>query len=52
MSAIQRKDRLYGQLASSIQLLKQHSTRTTDLVEGLQGDLDAMKTFTAIHAAQ
>ena len=52
MSATQRKDRLYGQLASSLQLLKQHSARTTDLVEDLQGDLDAMRTFAGIHAAQ
>ncbi|KAL5536941.1 hypothetical protein ACEPAF_764 [Sanghuangporus sanghuang] len=52
MSATQRKDRLYGQFASSLQHLKQHSARTTDLMENLQGDLDAMRTFAGIHAAQ
>ncbi|KAI5123547.1 hypothetical protein M0805_006706 [Coniferiporia weirii] len=52
MSANQRKDRLFAQFASNLQLLKQHSAQTTDLVEGLQGDLDAMRTFAGIHAAQ
>ena len=52
MSATQRKDRLYAQFASSLQLLKQHSARTTDLTEELQADLDAMRTFAGIHAAQ
>lgn len=52
MSAAQRKDRLYAQLSASLVRLKQSATRTTDLVEVLQNDLDAMKTFTGIHAAQ
>lgn len=52
MSAAQRKDRLYAQLSASLVRLKQSATRTTDLVEALQNDLDAMKTFTGIHAAQ
>ena len=52
MSATQRKDRLYAQLSSGLVRLKQSSTRTTDLVEGLQNDLEAMKTFSGIHAAQ
>ncbi|KAH8116415.1 hypothetical protein DFH11DRAFT_1580440 [Phellopilus nigrolimitatus] len=52
MSATQRKDRLYGQFASSLMALKHNATRTTDLIEGLQGDLDAMRTFAGIHAAQ
>ena len=52
MSAEQRKDRLYAQMAASLQRLRQHVGQTTDLVEGLQGDLDAMRTFTGLHAAQ
>ena len=52
MSVTQRKDRLYAQLASSMQRLKQASARTTDLTESVQEDLDAMRTFAGIHAAQ
>ncbi len=52
MSATQRKDRLYAQFAANLQRLKQVSTRTTDLTEVLQGDLDSMRVFAGIHAAQ
>ena len=52
MSAAQRKDRLYAQLAAHLARLKQHSAQTTDLVESFQSDLDAMRTFAGIHAAQ
>ena len=52
MSAVQKKERLYAQLASNFKQLKQNMARTTDLFEELQGDLDAMRTFAGIHAAQ
>jgi hypothetical protein len=52
MSAIQKKERLYAQLATNFKQLKQNMARTTDLFEELQGDLDAMRTFAGIHAAQ
>ena len=52
MSAVQRKERLYVHLAASLQRLKQHTTQTADLFEGVQGDLDAMRTFAGLHAAK
>lgn len=52
MNATQKKERLYGQLAQGFALLKQHSARTTDLMEDVQEDLDAIRTFSGMHAAQ
>lgn len=52
MNATQKKERLYGQLASGFALLKQHTARTTDLMEDVQTDLDAIRTFSGMHAAQ
>ena len=52
MSVNQRKDRLYAQLSSTLVRLKHSAARTTDLMEALQADLDSMKTFAGIHAAQ
>lgn len=51
-NATVRKDRLYSQLAASLKRLKQQEARSTDLMGVLQADLDAMRTFAGIHAAQ
>ena len=51
-TASQRKDRLYGQLSTKLEQLKKANMKTTDLMELFQNDLDAMRTFAGIQAAQ
>ncbi|KAK0488897.1 hypothetical protein IW261DRAFT_380576 [Armillaria novae-zelandiae] len=51
-SATQAKDRLYGQLASSLGRLNRSISTTADLCEQLQVDLQAMRTFAGLDAAK
>ena len=50
--ATQAKDRLYGQLASSLKNMSRAIGQTADLMEQLQNDLDAMRVLAGTHAAQ
>ncbi|KAL4063186.1 hypothetical protein V8B97DRAFT_1955727 [Scleroderma yunnanense] len=50
-NATQAKDRLYGQLASSIRNMSRAVGQTADLFEQLQMDLDAMRVLAGTHAA-
>ncbi|TFK74901.1 hypothetical protein BDN72DRAFT_811613 [Pluteus cervinus] len=51
-SATQAKDRLYSQLAGSINRMARAVGRTADLCEQLQYDLHAMQMFAGLDAAK
>lgn len=51
-SAVQTKERLYGQLASSLGRMTRAMTQTADLCEQLQFDLHAMRVFAGLDAAK
>jgi len=51
-NATQAKDRLYAQLAHSLGRMTRAVSRTADLCEQLQVDLQAMRTFAALDAAK
>ncbi|KAF8629083.1 hypothetical protein AX15_003577 [Amanita polypyramis BW_CC] len=51
-NATQAKDRLYAQLAQSLNRMTRAVGRTADLCEQLQVDLQAMRTFAALDAAK
>ena len=51
-SATQAKERLYSQLAGSIGRMSRAMSRTADLCEELQVDLQAMRTFAGLDAAK
>lgn len=51
-SAVQTKEKLYAQLASSLGRMSRAIGQTADLCEMLQVDLHAMRTFAALDAAK
>ncbi|KIL65539.1 hypothetical protein M378DRAFT_38863, partial [Amanita muscaria Koide BX008] len=51
-NATQAKDRLYTQLAQSLGRMTRAFSRTADLCEQFQVDLQAMRTFAALDAAK
>ena len=51
-NATQVKDRLYAQFAQSLGRMTRAISRTADLCEQLQVDLQAMRTFAALDAAK
>ncbi|TFK39386.1 hypothetical protein BDQ12DRAFT_681699 [Crucibulum laeve] len=51
-NATQAKDRLYGQLASSLGRMSRAIGQTADLCEQLQVDLHAMRVFAGLDAAK
>ena len=51
-SATAAKDRLYAQLAASFGRLNRSISRTADLCDELQDDLQATRTFAGLDAAK
>ncbi|KXN89272.1 hypothetical protein AN958_06026 [Leucoagaricus sp. SymC.cos] len=51
-SAVQTKEKLYGQLAASLGRMSRAIGQTADLCEMLQVDLHAMRTFAGLDAAK
>ncbi|KAF8661310.1 hypothetical protein AX16_001408 [Volvariella volvacea WC 439] len=52
IGATQAKDRLYAQLAGTLVRMTRSISYTADLLEQLQVDLDAMRTFAGLDAAR
>ncbi|KXN85023.1 hypothetical protein AN958_11798 [Leucoagaricus sp. SymC.cos] len=52
MSAVQTKEKLYGQLAASLGCMSRAIGQTADLCEMLQVNLHAMRTFAGLDAAK
>ncbi|EKM81954.1 hypothetical protein AGABI1DRAFT_55066 [Agaricus bisporus var. burnettii JB137-S8] len=51
-SAVQTKEKLYGQLAASLNRMSRAISQTADLCDMLQVDLNAMRTFAGLDAAK
>lgn len=51
-SAVQTKEKLYAQLAASLNRMSRAVSQTADLCEMLQVDLHAMRTFAGLDAAK
>jgi hypothetical protein len=52
ISAVQTKEKLYGQLAASLNRMSRAISQTADLCDVLQVDLNAMRTFAGLDAAK